>query len=281
MIKTIFLITLTLIFFASNSILCRLALSNHLIDAFTFTIVRLASGAVALNIIVLMIEKGKYKFTGKTSSSISLLLYALLFSLAYIRLPASTGALILFGAVQITMIGWSIIRGLGPTKNEWIGLILSVIGLIYLLIPGIKTPDLLGALFMSIAGIGWGVYSIIGKRSKNPVSNTAGNFLLSSIISIPLILIIFKNHQISFSGFELAILSGAVSSGLGYTIWYTVLPTIKSTQAAIVQLLVPSIAAFLGAILLREDVSVRLIISGLVISLGVMITIMKPLKNPA
>ena len=279
MVKTIALIALTLVFFASNSILCRLALLNNSIDAISFTLVRIISGAVMLNFIMLVLNKWKYEFTGKIISAISLLVYAFLFSLAYTRLTAATGALILFGFVQITMIGWSISRGLGPTINEWIGLIISVSGLVYFLIPGIKAPDPIGASYMAIAGIGWGAYSIIGKGSKNPISNTAGNFSLSCLISLPILLVILNGSHFSLKGFGLAVLSGAVASGLGYSLWYTVLPLIKSTQAAIVQLLVPAIAAFFAAIVLSESISSRLIISGIVISGGVIFTIMKPIKN--
>ena len=279
MIKTTILLALTLIFFASNSILCRLALLNNSIDAYSFTMTRIISGALVLNIIVIVSNNWKYEFTGKISSAISLLVYALLFSLAYIKLTAATGALILFGFVQTTMIGWSISRGLGPTKNEWIGLTLAVAGLVYFLIPGIKAPDPIGALYMAIAGMGWGAYSIIGKGSKNPVSNTAGNFSLSCLISVPILIIIFFKNHITLNGIELAVASGAISSGLGYSIWYTVLPSIKSTQAAIVQLLVPAIAAFLAAIMLNERISTRLIVAGVVISSGVIITIIKPIKN--
>ncbi len=277
--KTVFWISLTLVFFASNSVLCRLALATHSIDASTFTVIRLFSGAVVLNLLNYVLSGKKTAFTGKGVSGIFLLLYALLFSLAYVRLTAATGALILFGCVQITMIGWTIAKGSGPTKNEWLGILLAVAGLVYLLAPGLKRPDPLGALLMAVSGVGWGAYSILGKGSKNPVSNTAGNFFLSALFSLPLLGFIYLGHHFSPAGFAFAALSGAVSSGIGYSIWYTILPTIKSTQAAIVQLLVPAIAALLGALLLHEAIPARLILAGGVIASGVLVAVFKPMKS--
>ncbi len=277
-LKTVVLIALTLIFFASNSILCRLALANKSIDAYSFTLIRLVSGAVVLNLIAFWLGKWKFGFTGNIKAAGALLAYALFFSIAYLKLPASTGALILFGSVQATMIGWSMKVGLGPNKNEMVGLALALGGLIYLLLPGVKAPNLLGALCMFLSGIGWGVYSILGKKSTNPISNTAGNFLLASILSIILMPIILHQHKISAHGIFLACISGAVSSGIGYSIWYTVLPKIKSTQAAIVQLLVPALAALFGTILLSENIPARLIVAGAAISLGVLVAVMKPIK---
>lgn len=278
-IRTIALLSLALLFFASNSILCRLALINNSIDAISFTLVRIASGAMILNVIMLALNKWKFEFTGRMYSAIALLVYAFLFSLAYVRLAAATGALILFGFVQVTMIGWSICRGLGPTINEWIGLGLAVSGLSFFLMPGLKAPDPFGAAYMAIAGIGWGAYSILGKGSKNPVSNTAGNFLLGCLLMSPISLLLLNGGRFSAQGFGLAALSGAVASGLGYSVWYSVLLHIKSTQAAIVQLMVPAIAAFLATVVLHERISTRLIVSAVVISIGVFFTIMRPIKT--
>ena len=277
--QKLFLVLITLLFFASNSILCRLALAKNLIDAYSFTLIRIFSGVIVLSLIVLIRNRGQFKLAGKFSSGFFLILYALLFSLAYLKIPAATGALILFGSVQITMIGWSLFFGAGPEVNEWIGFILATLGLVYLLFPGIKAPDPRGALYMGLAGVGWGAYSILGKKSQNPILDTAGNFTKGLLLLLPTLILASKYGNLSEHGIELAIISGAITSGLGYSIWYTVLPKIKSTQAAILQLLVPVIAAVMGAIILHETISSRLLIAGFIIVIGILITIKKPLKK--
>ena len=274
--ETLLLISASLLCFASNSILCRLALASHSIDAYPFTLLRLASGAVTLNLILLFRNRGQFRFTGRPVSAIALLVYALPFSLAYLRLTASTGALIAFGSVQVTMIGWSLRKGSGPTPSEWMGLLVALFGLLLLLLPGVRAPDPLGALCMACAGIGWGAYSILGKGAKNPLSDSAGNFLVCSALSLPLVLLFLPGLHFSARGVWWAMLSGVVTSGLGYAIWYKVLPTLKSTQAAIVQLLVPAIAAALAVLLLNETVTWRLAVSGSIIAIGVLVSTFKP-----
>ena len=277
--ETLFLLSTTLLCFASNSILCRLALASHSIDAYPFTLLRLVSGAIALNLILLVRNRGVVRFTGRPASAIALLVYALLFSLAYLRLAASTGALILFGSVQVTMIGWSLRKGSGPTPSEWVGLVVALSGLLLLLFPGIRAPDPLGALCMAIAGIGWGAYSLLGKGAKNPLSDSSGNFLVATAVCLPVVLLFLHGLHLSARGVEWALLSGAVTSGMGYAIWYKVLPRLKSTQAAIVQLLVPAIAAMLAVALLNETVTWRLAASGSIIAVGVLVATFKPWKR--
>jgi drug/metabolite transporter (DMT)-like permease len=279
--ETLLLIAASLLCFASNSILCRLALASHSIDAYPFTLLRLASGAVVLNLILAFRNRGVFRFTGRPVSAIALLVYALLFSLAYLRLAASTGALILFGSVQITMIGWSLRKGAGPTPSEWVGLLVALSGLLFLLFPGIRAPDPLGALCMACAGIGWGAYSILGKGAKNPLSDSSGNFLVATAVCLPVVLFFLHGLHLTARGVEWALLSGAVTSGIGYAIWYKVLPTIKSSQAAIVQLLVPAIAALLAVVLLDETITWRLAVSGSIIALGVLVATFKPWKRAA
>ena len=278
---TLFLLSVTLVFLASNSILCRLALASHSIDAYPFTVLRLASGALTLNLILLVRNRGAFRFTGRTVSALALLVYAMPFSLAYLRLTASTGALIAFASVQVTMIGWSLRNGSGPTRSEWVGLLIALLGLLLLLYPGIRSPDPLGALSMALAGAGWGVYSVLGKGAKNPLSDTAGNFLVCTVLSLPLGLLFLGRLHLSIRGVEWALLSGAVTSGIGYAIWYKVLPRLKSSQAAIVQLLVPAIAALLAAILLNEAIGWRLAGSGSIIALGVVVGTFKRLGRIA
>lgn len=277
--QKLFLILITLVFFASNSILCRLALFKNLIDAYSFTLIRIFSGVIVLSLIVYAKNGRKLKLGGKFSSGFFLILYALLFSLAYLKIPAATGALILFGSVQITMIGWSLFFGAGPGVNEWIGFILATLGFVYLLFPGIKAPDPLGALYMGLAGVGWGAYSILGKKSQNPILDTAGNFTKGLLPLLPTLILASKYGHLSAHGIELAIISGAITSGLGYSIWYTVLPKIKSTQAAILQLLVAVIAAVMGIIVLHEALSSRLIIAGIIILIGIFITNSKIMRR--
>ncbi len=272
LIKTLLLTTCAMVAFAANSIFCRYALGGDLIDASSFTIVRIASGASLLAIISLVSKKEfKNPNPGKTKwlMPIMLTIYALFFSYAYISLSAGTGALILFGAVQATMIisGW--MSGERMNSIQIIGLFMAVSGLIYLVLPGLSAPSPFGAFLMAIAGIAWGIYSLLGKTSKDPVATTSFNFIYSTPIVLIAGLIIFKPIHISFNGAIAAILSGTIASGTGYVIWYTALEGLTAMRAAIVQLTVPVIAALAGLILLSEAFSLRLIIASTIILFGV------------
>lgn len=258
---------LALIAFAFNSILCRLALGSETIDAVSFTTIRLVSGAIILSIISLVSNKNQAEIKrGNWLSAFFLFAYAINFSLAYLKLTTATGALILFGSVQLTMICVALIKGERPRILEWIGLFLAFGGLVYLVFPGLSAPPIFYSLLMVIAGIAWGFYTFRGRGSENPLADTTGNFLRT----IPMILIFaipfLSQINLSQKGIILAILSGSIASGIGYSIWYSVLKYHSATRAAIFQLAVPAIAATGGVIFLAEFISIQLIIaSGLIL----------------
>ncbi len=262
-----------MIAFASNSILNRLALGQGAIDAISYTTVRLTSGAVMLFVIAGMQKKnGEKTLRGSWLSAAMLFLYAIAFSFAYLSLSAGTGALILFGSVQVTMILIALKKGERPHVWEWIGLFLALGGLVYLVFPGLTAPSPLGSGLMTLAGIAWGVYSIRGRGSSNPLADTAGNFVYAAPMIVLIRLIPLNNVHISSNGILLATLSGALASGLGYVIWYAALRGLTSTRAAIVQLSAPVIAAWGGVVFLSEDVPARLLLAGIMILGGIGLT---------
>lgn len=264
---------LTLLAFAGNSLLCRMALGNDLIDPTTFTALRLVSGALILVPVSRLLTKQppNQREKGSWASGLALFAYAITFSLAYVSLDAGMGALILFGAVQATMIcaGWK--SGERPHPLQWLGLATALGGLIYLVLPGLTAPDPIGAVLMMVSGLSWGVYSIRGKGVTAPIPLTAGNFMraIPMAVTASVTAFILTHPYSRETGVVLALLSGTVTSGLGYVLWYKVLRTLTTTQAAVVQLLVPVLAAFGGVMLLAEQVSVRLVISGALILGGV------------
>jgi drug/metabolite transporter (DMT)-like permease len=201
--------------------------------------------------------------------------YAICFSFSYINISAGTGALVLFGTVQLTMILYGLIKGERPGVMTWSGITLAILGLIYLLLPGISAPPLLSALLMMVAGLAWGIYSLVGKGISNPLATTCWNF----IGTLPLVLIVFfvfkDDAHLSQKGIILAMLSGALASGVGYAIWYSALPALSATRAATVQLTVPVIAAIGGVLLLSEPVTLRLLLASMAVLGGVYLTIRK------
>jgi drug/metabolite transporter (DMT)-like permease len=281
--KTAALTSVALIAFAINSVLCRLALEGATIDAGCFTFVRLASGALVLFIIVKLRgsatqEKGP---RGSWLATFMLLLYAISFSFAYLSLDTGTGALILFGSVQITMIVLSILGGTRLHSSEWIGVIIAFSGFVYLVLPGVSAPSTLGFLLMSVSGIGWGVYTLKGRGSKKPLIDTTYNFLRSVPFVLFFGLATLQNAHYSKEGIFLAILSGGLASGLGYTIWYAALSGLTATQAAVVQLFVPVLAAFGGVVFIDEVLSLRLAVSaGLILGGILMVVLGKACKDP-
>lgn len=256
--------------FAANSILCRLALGPGLIDAASFTSVRLASGAVILAL-VLAIRSESLNPAGKIDviSALALFSYAACFSFAYVTLSAATGAILLFSAIQLTMIGSGIVRGERPSGQVWAGAVLAAAGLVYLLAPGVAAPPAGAASVMILAGISWGVYSLRGAGNTDPITATAWNFIAATPLALLFSVVNASAVHISVAGFGWAVLSGAVTSGLGYVIWYHVLPRFSAASAAIVQLCVPAIAAVGGVTLLSEPFSVRLAIASITILGGV------------
>ena len=256
-----------LVAFAFNSILCRLALGNETIDAASFTVIRLISGTVTLSLISLLFNSKQTELKrGNWLSAFFLFGYAICFSFAYLKLTTATGALILFGSVQLTMICVALIKGERPQIIEWLGLFLAFGGLIYLVFLGLSAPPILYSFLMMSAGIAWGFYTLRGRESENPLADTTGNF----IRTVPMILLaaipFYSQTQLSQKGIILAILSGAIASGIGYSVWYAVLKHHTATRAAILQLAVPAIAAIGGVIFLAEILSLRLLLaSGLIL----------------
>ncbi len=276
LLRAIVYTSITMLAFAGNSILCRMALMDGAIDPASFTSMRLFSGAVALLIIVrLTSEDGSIREHGGWASALTLFLYAILFSYAYITLSAGAGALILFGFVQGTMITMALWSGDRPKAAEWLGWLLAFGGLVWLLLPGIEAPPAIGATLMALAGIGWGVYSIRGRSESNPLASTCSNFVYSIAFVLLLTAVTFFDADVTQRGIVLAIISGALTSGVGYVIWYTALNYLSAMQAALVQLSVPAIAAVGGVILLAEPISIRLITSGILILGGISLALVQ------
>ncbi len=274
---------IALIAFAANSLLCRMALAEGYIDPWNFTIIRLLGGAVCLAIIMSVhqhrlqqpttpnkdtdvLKDPILKDKGSWLSSISLVIYALCFSLAYMELDTGTGALILFAAVQLTMIGWGIYQKEQVSTIQWVALLIAFAGFVYLMLPSAAVPSLFDAMIMAISGIAWGIYSIRGKACVSPLRATGFNFI-RSLVAIPLLFLIGINYLtgISTEGVILASVSGAITSGVGYSLWYVAMPLLKSTQAAVVQFCVPVLAAIAGVLFLSEQLTLRFIIATIVI----------------
>lgn len=264
---------LTMCAFAGNSVLCRIALKHTSIDAASFTSIRLVSGAIVLWLIVRFFRRDRAG-QGNWMSAFALFAYAAAFSFAYISLTAATGALLLFGAVQATMIGYGLLAGERFNKQQLIGLVLSLGGLVGLLLPGLSAPPLMGSVLMLVAGVAWGVYSLRGKSGGDPNRITAGNFLRATLFTAVLSASLLSGANLDAAGVWLAIASGAVASGLGYALWYSVLPMLKATNAATVQLSVPVIAALGGIMLLGEPLTVRFVLASLAILGGIALVIM-------
>lgn len=265
--------------FAGNSLLCRLALAHTRIDAASFTTIRLAAGALALWLIV-RTSGGATSGGGNWRSAAALFAYAAGFSFAYVSLPAATGALLLFGAVQATMIGHGIWAGERLRGLQLLGLVLALGGLVGLLLPGLAAPPLAGSLLMLGAGVAWGIYSLRGKGGGDPVRVTAGNFLRAVPIAAALSLLLHEGAALDSAGFGYAVASGALASGIGYAIWYTALPALRSTHAATVQLSVPVIAAVGGIVFLGESLSLRLVLASVAVLGGIALVILEKKRAP-
>ncbi|EWH03831.1 DMT family transporter [Halomonas sp. BC04] len=272
--RIIALTSLAMVAFAGNSLLCRIALKDTSIDAASFTAIRLISGAVVLWLIVQM-RRGTFTGGGNWSSAFALFAYAAGFSFAYVSLSAATGALLLFGAVQTTMIGYGIYAGERLRTLQIIGVFLALAGLVILLLPGLTAPPLAGSTLMLGAGVAWGIYSLRGKAAGDPLRVTAGNFLRAVPIAVVLSLIMLSGSSLDPAGFWYAVASGALASGIGYAIWYTVLPALKATSAATVQLSVPVIAAAGGVVMLGESISLRLVLASIAILGGIALVILE------
>jgi len=264
-----------MIAFAGNSIICRLALGEGTIDAASFTTIRLISGAAMLWLVVRLWNRDDAtRARGSWLSAASLFLYAISFSFAYLTLTAGTGALILFGVVQATMILAALWSGERPGVIQWTGLVIAIAGLVVLVSPGLSAPSPVGSLLMALAGIAWGVYSLRGRNATDPAAETADNFLRTVPMVLVASLINLGDARITTEGVGLALTSGAIASGLGYVIWYTALRGLTATRAATVQLSVPVLAALGGVLLLSEPMTVRFIAASILILGGVGLTLL-------
>lgn len=264
--------------FAANSLLCRIALREGLIDPASFTMVRLASGAVLL---VMVGGKRAWWREGTWTSGLMLCLYAVAFSFAYLGMGAGVGALLLFSSVQATMIGVGLATSDHPTTMEWLGMSLGFGGLVYLLLPGATAPPLWAACLMILAGAAWGVYSLRGKGESDPAAATAGNFLRACPIAVALGLAFLARSRVSPTGVSLAVVSGAVTSGLGYVAWYAAVKHLTTVKAAILQLSVPVLTAVGAVLFLAETLSPRLVLSGILVLGGVALAVAGKARRPA
>jgi drug/metabolite transporter (DMT)-like permease len=275
-VRTVAFTILALTAFAANSVLCRVALGEGAIDAASFSTLRLFAAALTLSLLV-MLRPGRTRLTGSWRSATYLLVYAVPFSYAYESLATGTGALILFGSVQATMLIAAMLAGERPTGLQWLGWLTAFGGLVYLLLPGVSAPDPVGSFLMAVAGVGWGFYSLQGRAATDPLSETAGNF----VRSVPMVALVgvgaasLGAMQMESRGAALAVTSGALASGLGYAMWYAALPGLTAAAAATVQLLVPVLAALAGVLLMAEAVTSRLVIASLLILGGVAVALLK------
>ena len=276
--RTLILTINALIAFAANSLLARAGLIDPNMGPKEFTLIRLISGAVMLAVILYFSRK---KTTSTQTSSGSwwgaamLLLYALMFSLAYVTLDTGFGALCLFTSVQLTILGVAAARkNLGMI--EFIGAAIAFAGFVYLVLPALGTPSRTGIFMMALSGIGWGVYTLLGRGAQNPLALTSGNFLRASLLALPLIILIMPQPTLSLQGIMLAMISGAITSGCGYAVWYAVLPRLSTAISGVCQLMVPPIAALMGWAVLGEALTLRLIIATLIILGGLYIVSLKP-----
>lgn len=266
--RTLLLTALAMLAFAGNSLLCRLALKDTEIDAASFTSLRIASGALTLWLL-LRLRSGNGALAGSWFAAGALFAYAAGFSFAYIHLDAGVGALLLFGAVQISMLAWGFYRGERLSLLTGAGLLLALAGMLALLLPGASAPALGSALLMLLAGVAWGAYSLLGRGVGDPLAATAGNFLRAVPLAVVVSALLLSRLSWDVPGLIYALLSGALTSGIGYAIWYTALRELRAFQAATVQLSVPILAALAGSLLLDEALSLRLLLSSVAVLGGI------------
>lgn len=263
-----------LVCFAANSLLARAALGHGLADPATFTVARLASGAAAMPLIAF--AAGRRPAGGSWGSALALSAYAIAFSIAYVRIPAGPGALLLFAAVQATMVGWSVARGARPSRLQWLGILVALAGLAVLTLPGADAPDLAGAGLMLAAGAAWGAYSLRGRGAGDPLASTAANFVRAAALSAPVLLLALADLRAAPAGLALAAASGALASGGGYALWYAAVPALGATRAAVVQLAVPVLTAAAAVVLLGERATPRLVVSAAAIVAGIALSVRAP-----
>lgn len=265
--RVAFLLVVSVLAFTANPLLARLAVVTREMDALGYTGVRLASGALMLLAIVWWRRRRAnaepFRVGGTWGGAASLFAYAITYSIAFLVVGAAVGSVILFASVQLGILSWAIVKGDRPGPLEWAGLALAFASLCYLVSPGLVAPDPLGSLLMIASGLAWAAYTLIGRGSRAPVEDTAGNFIRLLPVSVPLIVAGLFAQTPTTLGLVYAIASGAISSGLGYAIWYAVLPSISRARAAFVQLTVPALAAFGAVVFLSEPITLRLVVSSL------------------
>ena len=271
---------LALLAFASNSLLARFSLGTGEIDAATFTAIRLLGGAAVLAALV-RVRDGAWTSLrgGGALGPISLFVYAVPFSLAYVRIGAAVGALVLFGVVQLTMVGYGLARGERPSARTWAGLALATGGLVLLTAPAATRPDPLGTVLMAVSGVAWAIYTLAGRASREPVAANARNFLWSSPLALLVVAAAPVALTASTRGVLLALVSGGVTSGLGYVLWYRALPRLSVTQAAVAQVAVPVIAAVGAVALLGEPLTLRLVAAGTAVLAGIGLLLSRRLRS--
>jgi drug/metabolite transporter (DMT)-like permease len=255
--------------FASNSLLCRMALGAAAIDAASFATIRFIAGACCLAIITALTRPATPRLQGSWLSAVVLFVYAIPFSYAYGLLPTGTGALILFGTVQVTMMLAALLGGERPHARQWVGLVLAVAGLVYLVLPGLTAPSPAGAALMTVAGVAWGLYSLLGRGAPDPLAQNASNFVRTIPLTLVVSVATWRFSHLETRGIVLAAVSGAVTSGLGYVAWYAALRRLSATRASLVQLLVPVLAAAGGIVVLSETLSMRLVLSAVIVIGGI------------
>ena len=281
----VFLTVLAMLAFAANSLLCRLALKFTAMDAATFTAIRLFSASAVLLVLTswrsstphleasapapFLADKPSWRSEGSWPSAAALFVYAAGFSLAYVELSAATGALLLFASVQVSMIGYGLFKGERFSTVQMIGFLIALVGVLLLMLPGLAAPSLKSATLMILAGVAWGVYSIRGKGAKHPIAATTGNFVRTLPFTLVLSGAMLMQFSFSTAGAVYALASGALASGLGYVIWYKVLPALRATQAAVAQLSVPVIAALGGVLFIGEALSLTLLGASVAVLAGI------------
>lgn len=277
--RTLSLTGLAMVAFAGNSLLCRLALKATSIDAVSFTGIRIFSGALMLTVL-LKLRRRVASEGGNWRAAAALFVYAAAFSYAYVQLDAGTGALLLFGAVQVTMILVGLVRGESLRGQALLGFLLALGGLLAQLLPSASAPPLAGALLMLLSGVAWGLYSLLGRKGSDPLAISSGNFVRAIAFAALLAVFFHSDLRVDALGVVYAVLSGAVASGIGYAIWYSALPGLSAIQGASVQLSVPILAALSGAVLLGEAISLRLALVSLAVLGGIALILLAKVRAP-
>lgn len=273
-LPTVLLTGVAMVAFAANSVLCRMALAPAAIDPASFTSLRMVSGAVVLWFLARITRPGKAARGGSWEGGAYLFLYAITFSFAYMSLSAGTGALLLFGSVQIAMIAWALVAGERPRPGRWIGMVIALAGFVYLVLPGVTAPSPAGAALMTTAGIAWAFYSLRRRGHGDPLPETAGNFARAAPMALVVSVILASRAHVSIEGALLAVTSGALASGLGYVVWYAALRGLTASGAAISQISVAPIATLGGILFLGEALSGRIIIASVLILGGIALALL-------